>query len=183
MSAGNGGDSSPYERNSREYCISWRPQATALDAVDVPMSESVSFCDCSTKGGMRGISACSILWAALCPSGTSFAARDGEGIPLQNTGLIALLHAPCRRCSTGRSRVARLAPAMPAYPLERRCIVGYPSRFDCVLETRGKANREIGEILAISPRTVNKHLEQIFVKLGVGNRASAAARAVRALSR
>jgi DNA-binding response OmpR family regulator/DNA-binding CsgD family transcriptional regulator len=49
--------------------------------------------------------------------------------------------------------------------------------------SRGKANREIGEILAISPRTVNKHLEQIFVKLGVENRASAAARAIRALSR
>jgi DNA-binding NarL/FixJ family response regulator len=47
----------------------------------------------------------------------------------------------------------------------------------------GKANREIGEILSISPRTVNKHLEQIFVKLGVENRASAAARAIRALSR
>jgi DNA-binding response OmpR family regulator/DNA-binding CsgD family transcriptional regulator len=49
--------------------------------------------------------------------------------------------------------------------------------------SRGKANREIGEILSISPRTVNKHLEQIFVKLGVENRASAAARAVRVLSR
>ena len=48
--------------------------------------------------------------------------------------------------------------------------------------SRGKANREIGEILAISPRTVNKHLEQIFVKLGVENRASAAARAIRALA-
>ena len=49
--------------------------------------------------------------------------------------------------------------------------------------SRGKSNREIGEILHISPRTVNKHLEQIFVKLGVENRASAAARAVRALAR
>jgi DNA-binding CsgD family transcriptional regulator len=49
--------------------------------------------------------------------------------------------------------------------------------------SRGKANREIGEILDISPRTVNKHLEQIFVKLGVENRASAAARAVHALAR
>jgi DNA-binding response OmpR family regulator/DNA-binding CsgD family transcriptional regulator len=47
----------------------------------------------------------------------------------------------------------------------------------------GKSNREIGEILAISPRTVNKHLEQIFVKLGVENRAAAAARAIRALAR
>jgi DNA-binding CsgD family transcriptional regulator len=31
----------------------------------------------------------------------------------------------------------------------------------------GKPNRVISEILSISPRTVNKHLEQIFVKLGV----------------
>lgn len=49
--------------------------------------------------------------------------------------------------------------------------------------SRGKSNREIGEILSISPRTVNKHLEQVFVKLGVENRAAAAARAVRALAR
>jgi DNA-binding NarL/FixJ family response regulator len=48
--------------------------------------------------------------------------------------------------------------------------------------SRGKANRDIGEILNISPRTVNKHLEQIFVKLGVENRAAAAAAAVRALA-
>jgi DNA-binding CsgD family transcriptional regulator len=48
--------------------------------------------------------------------------------------------------------------------------------------SRGKSNREIGEILAISPRTVNKHLETVFVKLGVENRAAAAARAVRLLA-
>jgi DNA-binding NarL/FixJ family response regulator len=49
--------------------------------------------------------------------------------------------------------------------------------------SRGKANRDIGEILNISPRTVNKHLEQVFVKLGVENRAAAAAAAVRTLAR
>jgi DNA-binding response OmpR family regulator/DNA-binding CsgD family transcriptional regulator len=49
--------------------------------------------------------------------------------------------------------------------------------------SQGKANRDIGEILNISPRTVNKHLEQVFVKLGVENRAAAAAAAVRTLSR
>ena len=49
--------------------------------------------------------------------------------------------------------------------------------------SRGKSNRDIGEILAISPRTVNKHLEQVFAKLGVENRAAAAAQAVRALAR
>jgi DNA-binding NarL/FixJ family response regulator len=46
---------------------------------------------------------------------------------------------------------------------------------------RGKSNRDIAEILTLSPRTVNKHLEQIFTKLGVENRTSAAALAVRTL--
>jgi DNA-binding response OmpR family regulator len=46
----------------------------------------------------------------------------------------------------------------------------------------GKSNRDISEILGISPRTVNKHLEQIFTKLGVENRASAAAQATRLLA-
>ncbi|AJQ96692.1 DNA-binding response regulator [Gynuella sunshinyii] len=46
----------------------------------------------------------------------------------------------------------------------------------------GKTNRETGEILAVSPRTVNKHLEQIFPKLGVENRTSAAGVALRLLA-
>ncbi len=46
----------------------------------------------------------------------------------------------------------------------------------------GKTNREVGQILETSPRTVNKHLEQVFRKLGVENRTSAAAAAIRCLS-
>ncbi|MEL6682906.1 MAG: DNA-binding response regulator, partial [Pseudomonadota bacterium] len=34
--------------------------------------------------------------------------------------------------------------------------------------TMGKTNRDISVILSLSPRTVNKHLEQIFQKMGVG---------------
>jgi DNA-binding response OmpR family regulator/DNA-binding CsgD family transcriptional regulator len=40
---------------------------------------------------------------------------------------------------------------------------------------RGKTNKEIGIILDTSPRTVNKHLEHIFEKLGVSTRAAAVA--------
>jgi DNA-binding response OmpR family regulator/DNA-binding CsgD family transcriptional regulator len=40
---------------------------------------------------------------------------------------------------------------------------------------RGKTNKEIGLILTTSPRTVNKHLEHIFEKLGVTTRAAAVA--------
>ncbi|KAA0579491.1 response regulator transcription factor [Azospirillum sp. B21] len=46
----------------------------------------------------------------------------------------------------------------------------------------GKPNRDIAEILGLSPRTVDKHLEQIYSKLGVENRAAAAALAVRTLN-
>ncbi|MEO1239669.1 MAG: LuxR C-terminal-related transcriptional regulator [Pseudomonadota bacterium] len=48
--------------------------------------------------------------------------------------------------------------------------------------TMGKTNRDISTILALSPRTVNKHLEQVFQKMGVDNRTSAAVLADRKLS-
>lgn len=38
----------------------------------------------------------------------------------------------------------------------------------------GKSNKEIAEILSISPRTVNKYLDHVYVKLGVENRTAAA---------
>jgi DNA-binding NarL/FixJ family response regulator len=47
---------------------------------------------------------------------------------------------------------------------------------------KGKTNRDVGEILGLSPRTVNKHLEHVFEKLGVETRAAAAALASRELS-
>ncbi len=43
---------------------------------------------------------------------------------------------------------------------------------------KGKTNKDIGDILGMSPRTVNKHLEHIYVKLGVETRAAAAALAI-----
>ncbi len=40
---------------------------------------------------------------------------------------------------------------------------------------KGKTNRDIAQILGLSPRTIDKHLEQIYAKLGVENRTAAAA--------
>lgn len=48
---------------------------------------------------------------------------------------------------------------------------------------RGKTNKEIGLILSMSPRTVNKHLEPIFRKLCVENRTSATAMCLRYLNK
>ena len=44
--------------------------------------------------------------------------------------------------------------------------------------SRGKTNRDVGDILGLSPRTVNKHLEQVFAKMGVETRAAAAIQVV-----
>lgn len=51
-----------------------------------------------------------------------------------------------------------------------------PRELDVLLwVAKGKTNRDIAEILGMSPRTVNKHLEHIYVKLGVETRSAAAA--------
>jgi len=42
--------------------------------------------------------------------------------------------------------------------------------------SKGKTNKEVGLILDTSPRTVNKHLEHIFEKLGVPTRTAAVAK-------
>ena len=44
-----------------------------------------------------------------------------------------------------------------------------------------KSNWEISQILEMSPRTVTKHLEQIYKKLNVDNRTAAAAISIRIL--
>ncbi len=43
---------------------------------------------------------------------------------------------------------------------------------------KGKTNRDIGDILGSSPATVKKHLERVYVKLGVETRTAAAAMAM-----
>ncbi len=45
----------------------------------------------------------------------------------------------------------------------------------------GKTNREIAEILQMSPRTVNKHLEQMYPKIGADNRTIAASVAIQTI--
>ncbi|HWZ05288.1 MAG TPA: response regulator transcription factor [Bradyrhizobium sp.] len=62
-------------------------------------------------------------------------------------------------------------------PLEFSSELGLTTREGEVLSwlSKGKTNRDIAQILGLSPRTVDKHLEQIYAKLGVENRTAAAA--------
>jgi DNA-binding response OmpR family regulator/DNA-binding CsgD family transcriptional regulator len=70
----------------------------------------------------------------------------------------------------------------PDLPAEFSSDLGLTSREGEVLSwlSKGKTNRDIAQILGLSPRTVDKHLEQIYTKLGVENRTAAAAIATNA---
>ena len=71
------------------------------------------------------------------------------------------------------SEAALMQSLAQAFPLltARECEVLY-------WVVQGKTNRDIGEILGNSPRTVHKHLEHVFEKLGVETRTAAAAMAL-----
>ena len=68
-----------------------------------------------------------------------------------------------------RSATAAATPALSSYHLTQR------ESEVLTWVARGKTNKDIADILGMSPRTVNKHLEHIYVKLGVETRTAAAA--------
>lgn len=80
-------------------------------------------------------------------------------------------------------RLAKDASA--TLPAEFSSELGLTTREGEVLAwlSKGKTNRDIAQILGLSPRTVDKHLEQIYAKLGVENRTAAAAIATNATRR
>ncbi|MEL7172082.1 MAG: DNA-binding response regulator, partial [Pseudomonadota bacterium] len=98
---------------------------------------------------------------------------DDGGVPLVYLG----------RTTSGAllTRVSPRRTQAPGEELARR--LGLTPREGEVLGwlADGKANRDIAAILSLSPRTVNKHLEQIYAKLQVENRTAAVALALRAL--
>jgi DNA-binding NarL/FixJ family response regulator len=103
---------------------------------------------------------------ALSQSADLTLGRNGAGVRL---GVIG-------RSAAG-DMLVRVSPAAedPAAALTRA--FGVSAREAEVLAwlARGKSNRDIAEILGLSPRTVTKHVEQIFAKMGVENRTAAAA--------
>ncbi|GAA0831007.1 response regulator transcription factor [Marinomonas arenicola] len=85
----------------------------------------------------------------------------------------------------GQERLLKLEDGRrPTGPHLLRQELGLTERESEVLHwlANGKTNREIAQILDMSPRTVNKHLEQIFPKLSVENRTAAAGIALKILA-
>jgi DNA-binding CsgD family transcriptional regulator len=95
--------------------------------------------------------------------------RNGRDFSDREKALLDLVREPLAAlCRHALSRERALG-ALPVTARERE-----------VLEwlAAGKTDKEIGAILALSPRTVQKHLQHIYVKLGVETRTAAVMRAL-----
>ena len=107
-----------------------------------------------------------------------------QGQALKLSGLKAPLEVRLQERSDGGEVLLRMIDSSkPSGPARLQAKLQLTERESEVLYWigNGKTNREIGQILDNSPRTINKHLEQVFRKLEVSNRTSAAAIAIRAM--
>jgi DNA-binding NarL/FixJ family response regulator len=112
-------------------------------------------------------------WASDGPLEHRSVAADGRVLTVRHAGAVGLGE---------RMLLLRVQAASDAAPT-RLSSASLTPRETEVLSwiAKGKTNRDVGEILGMSPRTVNKHLEHVFEKLGVETRAAAAALASREL--
>lgn len=109
--------------------------------------------------------------------------------PIRIEEVLARLNAHVRNARAAREALAQASMLQRPLPLnaspetDRLLQASLTPRETEVLTwlARGKTNRDIAEILGMSHRTVNKHLEHVFEKLGVETRAAAAALATRAI--
>lgn len=137
-----------------------------------PQARQILVCDDERFARVAGILRREVGKAAVTRRGFT-ADVDGSRLiftPVGRTGDEILLRVAETRPDDGADR---LRQALGLTPKEAEVLLWL---------ARGKSNRDIAEILDQRPRTVNKHLEQIFDKLGVENRTAAAARALSILS-
>lgn len=123
-------------------------------------------------GCAPGLPADWLVWlaAGLSPEHTTTGA-GGQALVLRNLGPVGL----------GEQMLLLQRRAEPSAAANRLSTAALTPREAEVLSwvAKGKTNRDVGDILGMSPRTVNKHLEHVFEKLGVETRAAAAALASR----
>jgi DNA-binding NarL/FixJ family response regulator len=110
------------------------------------------------------------LAAGVSPEHSSTGAT-GHTLMLRNLGPVGL----------GEQMLLLQRRAEPSAAANRLSTASLTPREAEVLSwvAKGKTNRDVGDILGMSPRTVNKHLEHVFEKLGVETRAAATALASR----
>lgn len=82
-----------------------------------------------------------------------------------------------RGCKYASDVILMFEEKVEPFPLSALIRLGLAQRESEILSwvVQGKTNPEIGTILGISPRTVQKHLERVYSRLGVENRHAAMA--------
>jgi len=136
---------------------------------------------CSTAGWVETI--------AAKPASPRELRLDIAGPPHPTTIVLRREGGPFTERDRERARLLQPHLAYLFRQVRRSAAVGWheASRVRSVLTPResevmrwvacGKTDADIGGLLAISPRTVQKHLEHIYTKLGVETRTAAAMRA------
>ncbi len=106
-------------------------------------------------------------------------AGHGLALPLQQQNLVLTVHY-FKQTEEDEYLLKIQSPSVEIDPAILEESLSITSREAEVLLwlAHGKTNREIAEILEISPRTVNKHLEQMYPKIGADNRTVAASVAI-----
>lgn len=153
-------------------CITWlTPAAKTLFADALPKAEMI------TIGAY--LPEPMLAWARQRIGSAGIAGRDSSDAYRSNTGVSASI-ASCRNLNDngGGEYLLLLKKDAGEWNLESlKDSLGLTFREAEILMwiSRGKTNKEVGLILDSSHRTVNKHLEHIFEKLGVATRAAAVA--------
>jgi len=111
-------------------------------------------------GHSRGVAELAAAAAAVLGCAPEVAGAEVEAGRLDQRAVNAVLEA-------GGQRPVHIRDAFPAGLSDREVEV-------LRLLSRGKTNREIATTLVIAPKTVGRHVENIYAKLGVSTRAGAA---------
>jgi DNA-binding NarL/FixJ family response regulator len=141
--------------------VAWRsPQAALwLHAMDVPPTPGL------LPASLGPVLAPGAAIAVMTTAGTRLSVRNLGAAALGETMLLFAV----QREGAGGAPSARLAEAALT-PRETEVLSWL---------AKGKTNRDIGEILGSSPATAKKHLERVYVKLGVETRTAAAGVAIK----
>jgi DNA-binding CsgD family transcriptional regulator len=108
--------------------------------------------------------------------GLDFSPRDVARIELIRPHLAFLYRQACRAAGSTFKVATKKAP-MPAQPDAMPTVLTQREAEVMRWLSCGKTDADIAALLSISPRTVNKHLEHIYQKLGVETRTAAVMRA------
>ncbi len=103
-------------------------------------------------------------------------------LPIQQQDLILTVHY-FKQTEEDEFLLKLQSPNVEIHPsvLEESLAITYREAEVLLWLAHGKTNREVAEILKMSPRTVNKHLEQMYPKIGANNRTAAAAIAIQTI--